>query len=148
MRKIIAILALLTFAGAAVAQMDYQTLSKTIVKGTGASSTQSVTYVIRGYAEAAYVDIVANTTNIVTITDDQGTIFSKTCTADGFYPLLFPAYGSTASALVWDAGVTNGITYNPIYTKRPVAGSVTIKAVGDNGALTTNAIVVKFFYNK
>lgn len=148
MKKITAILALLTIAGIASAQMDNFTLSATLVKGTGASSTGTVTQVVRGEVQAVAVDIVANTTNIVTITDAHGTIFSKTCTADAIYPLLYPAYGSTAAALTWDAGVTNGITYNPIYTPRAVAGAVTIKAVGDAGALTTNAITVTLIYKK
>lgn len=148
MKKILAILAILTFAGIASAQMDKAVLSATLVKGTGSTSTGTLTQVIRGNVEAVAVDIVANTTNIVTITDDYGTIFSKTCTADALYPLRYASYGSTAAALTWDAGVTNGITYNPIYVQRPMAGPVVIKAAGDNGALTTNAISVTLIYRK
>jgi hypothetical protein len=125
----------------AFAQMD--NITKTWVQvGTNSNSD---TYTVRGLVEGVWVDVAANVTNAVTITCDEGTIFSKSVTADGFYPIRVPMY-STAGAALYAGAYTNGLV--PVYGQMPLATPVTIRAAHAAGTTTTNSITVKFIFKK
>jgi len=145
------------------------------------TATGSVSYVLRGELEGIYVDIAAGSTQTVTVASDEQTLFTKSVTADAWYPVLYAAYGSTGSALTFasyggtagtptittnsvivygedDAAIaTNTIltyayapsttaTSNPIYTKAPMAGPITVTVVGTG--TSTNATKVTVVYNQ
>jgi hypothetical protein len=87
----------------------------------------------------------------VTVTSSQQTLFTKAVTADGWFPLRYAMYGNTGSALTWTSygGANNSTNYaNTIYDKAPLAGSITVKVVGGNGANKTNTTAVTVVYKQ
>lgn len=149
MKKTLSILiACLALAGVARAAMDNFSVSYSLVTTNSDTSTQFC----RGELEGVYVNVTATKTNVVLITMDGQTLFSKTCSDDGYYPIRVPVYGTTASALtdsysIWN-NITNSVGTNPIYGKMPLAGEVTIRAAGAADTTGTNAVAVKLMFSK
>jgi hypothetical protein len=144
--SILAMLALPAFS--AMDDVDYSVA----VIGSAASSTNSATYVLRGTIESVYVNVPANTTNTVTITSDQGTIFTKaSITADAQYFPRAAAHTTAGAALTWtevsSAGVTNTVTTTQFYDKIAVAGPVKVTVVGQTDT-TTNTVTTTIIINK
>jgi hypothetical protein len=153
MTKIVALILGALIVAPVYAGMD---TVKYTLSGIGklASSTNSATYVVRGMVESIYCDMTALGTGTVTVASDQGTIFSKSVTADGQY---FPrAVGQTTAGatLTWGASGTNGadgvgVTYTPTGTEKiAVAGDVTVTLVSAVEATVTNNAVITLIINK
>lgn len=144
MKKIALIaLALLAFSGIAQAQMDDVTYSLSSVT----TNTDSATYVVRGVVEAVYAVIPATKTATVAVATASGvTLFSKSMTSatDGYFPVLFPAYSSSGTALTT---VISDST-NTIYTKIGVADAVTATVTPAEGTTGTNSYFVKLIVNE
>jgi len=145
MKKILnALVALVLIgAGVAVAGMEAQKFESSLV--TTAAGTNE--FILRGELYGVYVDCAAGKTNTVLITDEHGTIFDKSgLTTDAHYPLLYPAYGSTAAALTFVGGESN--TVNTVYAKRAVASKVTCVITPAAGTTGTSTYKVYLLYNK
>jgi hypothetical protein len=112
-------------------------------KQTIAGSTNSQTLVLRGLLEGVNIDVGTATTRTqtVTVASAQQTLFTKAVTADGWFPLQYPQYGSTGAALSLDAT-------NSWYGKAPMAGDITVTIVGGNAANVTNTTTVTLIYSK
>jgi hypothetical protein len=140
MKKLISLIVLAAWAFPAFALMDTKDFSATVV-GT-ATGTQS--YVIRGELEGVYVTVPSGGTATVTIASREQTLFTKSCTASAFYPILIPAYGTTGSALTQSAYLST----NVVYTKAAMAGSITATFVGENAASVTNSWKATILYSR
>jgi hypothetical protein len=139
--KCIGILAaVLACASIVFASMEAQDYNFTVV----AANAYTNSYILRGEVKAVEIDVAAGSTQAVVITSGQATLFTKTCTADARYDLLYPAYSSAGAALT-DAGTT--IT-NVIRTVGAVAGAVKVVATGDAGQTATNALKVTLIYEE
>jgi len=139
------IVALVLCAGIALAGMD------AVSFGTGqtvAASTNAVTLVCRGELYGVYIDVGTATTRTqtVTVASSQQTLFTKAVSADGWYPLMYPQYGSTGSALTFVGGTNN--TANAVRDRAPLAGTITVTVVGGNGANKTNTTEAVVIYKK
>jgi len=133
---------------AASGQMDSLTVTHSLITTNSATDT----YVLRGEIEGVYVDVAATKTNVILITSEEQTIFSATVSADKYYPIAAPLYGTTGSALtesysIWD-NITNSVGTNPLYGKIAVAGDVTIRAAGAADTTGTNAVSVTVIWKK
>lgn len=138
-------LVLLAFGVTALADMD----DKTFGAGqTIAGSTNTYTLALRGELYGVYINVGTATTRTqtVTVASAQQTLFTKAVTADGWYPLQYPQYGSTGSALTFVGGTNN--TANVVYDRAPLAGTITTTVVGGNGANVTNTTVVTVVYDR
>jgi hypothetical protein len=145
---VIAFLAL--FAFAAMAGMDNVPYKVSVI----ASETNSATYVLRGTIESIYVDVADLSTNTVTITSDQGTIFTKAgITADTqFFPRVA---GQTTAGVAYtfstlgsdSGGATTNLFTSAQYDKIAVAGPVKVTVIGQN-ASTTNTTTTTIIINK
>jgi len=172
--KCIGILAaVLACASIVFASMEAQDYNFTVV----AANAYTNSYILRGEVKAVEIDVAAGSTQAVVITSGQATLFTKTCTADARYDLLYPSYGSTAAALTESGGgaITSTITTNtvisydgtvattntvltykpaasasatPVYTGTAVAGAVKVVATGDAGQTATNALKVTLIYEE
>jgi hypothetical protein len=140
---LIVVAALLAVGLVAVAEMDNKDYNFTVV----AANAYTNSYTLRGEIKAIEIDIAAGRTNAVVITSGALTVFSKTCTADARYPVLYPAYGATASALT-SVGADSVTGTNTVYTGGVLAGPVTVVATGDAGETRTNALKVTVIYAK
>jgi hypothetical protein len=163
MKKVLSHIVLLAMAVPAFALMDSKDFTATVV-GT-ATGTQSI--VIRGSLEGVYVTVPTGGTGTVTIATAEQTLFSKSCTASEFYPILVPAYTSTGSQI----GTYSTVTYTNtgvndsggtistnlfigryvapgVYTKPAMAGTVTATFVGANGAGVTNSWKATVFFDR
>jgi hypothetical protein len=134
-------LALLAVVAIVQAEMDDKDYNFTLV--STAAYTNS--YTLRGTVKAVEVDVAAGSTQTVAITSGKATLFSKSCTADARYDLLYPAYGYDATALTLVSGTNN--VANVVYKETAVAGPVTVIATGATGA-TTNALKVTLIYDR
>lgn len=150
MKKVLAIFALLAFCGSSHAFMDNQGKTFSLIT----TNSDSVTYALRGDMEAVYVDVAANKTNVILITDSFGyTNFTKTVSADQYFPVRVPLFDRTGTAIadtysIYNT-VTNGLTgTNPLYGKYPLAGNITIRAAGADNTTGTNSVTVQIIYNK
>ena len=170
-RLMAVVLALVAMTLAGYAGMEAQDYNFTIV----ATAAYTNSYILRGEIKAVEIDVAASSTQTVVITSGQATIFTKTCTADARYDLLYPAYGSSASALTESGGgaLTSTITTNtvisydgatattntvltykpaasasatPVYTPTAVAGAVKVVATGEASQTATNALKVTVIF--
>jgi hypothetical protein len=139
---LIVVAVLLAVGLVAVAEMDNKDYNFTVV----AANAYTNAYTLRGEVKAVEIDIATGSTQAVVITSGQATLFTKTCTADARYDLLYPAYSSAAAALTFVGGTNN--TANAWQTRGVVAGPVTVVATGDAGQTKTNALKVTVIYNK
>jgi hypothetical protein len=149
MKKTLVIIALFALITAPVfAGMDAVPYKVSVI----ASETNSATYVLRGTIESIYVDIAALSTNTVTITSDQGTIFTKAgIIADTqFFPR---AAGQTTAGAAYtfstlgsdSGGATTNLFTSAQYDKIAVAGPVKVTVIGQNATstnLTTTTIII------
>jgi hypothetical protein len=133
MKKSLLITALLAVSGmTALAGMEALDFTPAGVTNLG---TVVRAYTVRGALEGVYVIVPANATGTVTVTSGEQTLFNKSCTATAFYPILIPAYGTTASALTFVGGSNN--VANPWYVKPVMAGLVSNQVVGASGGTNT-----------
>ena len=136
------ILALVACAGVVIAAMDDFSVSYSLITTNSDTRTQFC----RGELEGVYVDVVSLKTNVVLITMDGQTLFSKDVGADAFYPIRVPMYSTAGAALTFVAGTNN--TANVVYGKMPLNGEVTIRSAGDAGITGTNATTIKLMFSK
>jgi len=144
MRKLL-ILGVLAFAGFALADMDDKVFP---VATTVAASATTNTINMRGELFGIYVDVGTATTRTqtVVVATAQQTLLNKAVVADTWFPLEYPLYGSTGSALTFVGGTND--TANPWYGKAPLAGPVTCTVTGGNGAGVTNTTTVTVIYDR
>lgn len=137
MKKLLSILLLCLLAISAPAQMDNRVYDLTVI-GTGASSTNQASYVLRGELEAVVVTCPANAAGTITVATSDATIFALSSTAASavYYPRI-------ATHSITGASSTN----NPVLGKVPLYGPVTVKIVGET-ATTTNAWRVNLIYKR
>ena len=157
MKKLLTgIAVLLVCALPALAGMDSITYTLSPA-GIAASATNDQSYVIRGVIESIYVDSdFTATTGTVTITDSYGTIFTKSCTADGQYFPRAAAHTTAGAALAWtevgtdaSGGTSNTVTTTQFYEKIAVAGDVKVTVVQSASTGTyTNDYSVTILFNK
>ena len=140
------VLAMVALCATAFAEMDNKEFAA--AKQTIAGSTNSQTLVLRGLLEGVHIDVGTATTRTqtVTVASAQQTLFTKAVTADGWYPLQYAQYGSSATALTFVGGTND--TANPWYGKAPMAGDITVTIVGGNAANVTNTTTVTLIYSK
>lgn len=143
MKKICIALIVLLAAWEAHAQMsDWEQTASLIT-----TNSESWSQFIRGTLEGVHVNVAATKTNVVLITsEDDQTLFSLTASADGFYPILVPAYGTTGSALTFVGGGATNDTANTWYTKMPVASKVTMRVAGAADTTGTNSVTVRLIW--
>ena len=147
MKKLSLALIVMLAAGAVSAQMSDWEQTASLVT----TNSDSWSQFIRGTLEGVHVNVAAKKTNVVLITsEDDQTLFSATVSADAFYPILVPAYGTTGSALtesysIWN-NITNSVGTNPIYTKLPVASKVTMRVAGAADTTGTNSVTVRLIW--
>lgn len=143
MKKLSIALIVLLAAGAVSAQMsDWEQTASLIT-----TNSDSWSQFIRGTLEGVHVNVAAKKTNVVLITsEDDQTLFSATVSADAFYPILVPAYGTTGSALTFVGGGATNDTANTWYTKMPVASKVTMRVAGAANTTGTNSVTVRLIW--
>lgn len=134
-------LALMACGLTAFGQMDSKVYSLQVI-GT---ATNSSTLVLRGELEAVKVDVTAAQTNAVRITSGELTLFEKaTIGADATY-LPRVATHTTAGDAATFVGGSNNIA-NVWYSKQPMAGSITVRVIGESAG--TNNVAVTVVYKK
>lgn len=145
MKKLFAILALVSLCGIAQAGMNDISVSYTLIT----TNSDSDTYTLRGELEGVYVNVAATKTNAVLITDEFGsTLFNAAISTDGFYPIRVPLYGTTGALITFIGGGATNDTANTWYGKYPMAGEVTIRIAGHGASTGTNAVSATLIYNQ
>jgi hypothetical protein len=134
MKKFGVFLAVAMLAVSGFAGMADSTYSFSVV-GAGTSTTSRA---FSGWLEGAYIDVAAATTQTVTISTSEQTLYTGTVTADSWFLLRYAGVDSS--------GVSTANTTNATWWRAPLKGSVTVTVVGANGAATTNASTVKIIY--
>jgi hypothetical protein len=151
MKKLLTLAAIVLCASYALAGVDSVAYSLTQTRHL----TNSVTYVLRGHIESIYVDIAANTTNTILVTDSYGTILTKSgITADARYNPREQAQTTAGAASTWtelgndaSGATTNAVTTGKFGERIAVAGPVTV-ALFSPAAITTNDATVTILYTK
>ncbi len=139
----IVVAAVLASVGIATATMEAQDYNFTIV----AANAYTNSYILRGEVKAVEIDVAAGSTQAVVITSGQVTLFTKTCTADARYPVLYQASTSAGVALTY-VGADSPTGTNTLYTPGVVAGAVKVVATGDANQAVTNALKVTVIYDE
>jgi hypothetical protein len=133
----------------ATAEMDNRSFGALQTVG---ASTNSRNYVLRGELYGVYVNVGTATTRTqtVTVASAEQTLFTKDVSADGWYPLQYPQYGATGSALTFNTySATGMVARAQAWNERaPLAGTVTVTVVGKNGANKTNTTEAVVIYKK
>ena len=143
MKKFLVILSIAVMAALPLfAEMDSRTYTLQAIAG----ATNTGAYVIRGELEAVKVDCVGTSTGTVTVTTAELTAFSKATIVSDATFLPRAATHTTAGGSATFVGGTND-TANTWYGKIPLAGTVTVKYIGES-AVTTNNVIVTLIYNK
>jgi hypothetical protein len=140
MKKIaLSVLVLIGLSSLSLAQvMDTRTFTITTI-GTNVGSQA---FVLRGDLEAVYVDVTANKTQTVAVATSYGTALSESFTADG---LRLPRAQIHNTAGVAQTVVDAGANTNAVFTKFPMAGTVTVTvtpAANTTGTNTTSATII------
>lgn len=158
MKKLIVIIAVIIgiiaiVRGAMVPGVVTEYIYNLPVVGT---TTNARTYKVHGYVSSVIVDFTSGCTGSVSVTSDQGTIFSKSSIAadTAFYPRI-DGQTTAGAARTWTVETTgtNG-PYSSTYTlagygqKIAVAGDVTVTVVGETATVTNNAIIKLFITKK
>lgn len=144
MKKVLAgLVAFLATSVALFANMENREFSCTVI----GAQTNAVTYVLRGELEAIKVDVTAPSTGTVTVTSEQLTLFSKASIAADATFLPRAAVHTTAGVAATFVGGTNNVA-NAWYDNQPMAGSVTVTLIGENGASVTNNTKVTLIYKQ
>ena len=139
------IAAALAICGAAIAEMDDVQFGGSVVNTTAITNA----YVVRGEVGGVLVTLPTVQTCTVSIVSSEGTIFNKTVSGAAgnyYYPLRYPAYGSTGVAL----GFTDstGTITNAVVAPLAIASKATAIITRVAPTSITNTIVVQLNVNK